>query len=304
MRAKYIVIVLMLFSTLTIFGQENSISKKVASLSCLYKSFKDQGEGMKKALKKGEELLIEKQLLKDASGESYMQLIKNITAINAQEKLNLGVLNYMKDEFEKGAVSIEKYTSCLKNLEESEEYKASRIYKLMTITKELHGSLSVSEAAELAPKILAIVKAKDFDYDYYKMMVFVLLEMYIQKDDQGIVKKIPQRIISDKDLENVFRVRINQANEIIIGEQKITLAELKKMLRTYLLKNTTKSIIALIPVNETSYKVFLDIQSSMVSVYKELRSELAQKKFNKNYEVLTKEQQEEVKKTYPLRLVE
>ena len=49
----------------------------------------------------------------------------------------------------------------------------------------------------------------------------------------------------------------------------------------------------------TSYKAYIAVQNELVAAYNELRNELAQSKWQKNYADLNEEQQEAIREIYP-----
>lgn len=49
----------------------------------------------------------------------------------------------------------------------------------------------------------------------------------------------------------------------------------------------------------TSYKAYIAVQNELVAAYNELRNELAQSKWQKNYADLNEEQQDAIRQIYP-----
>ena len=54
----------------------------------------------------------------------------------------------------------------------------------------------------------------------------------------------------------------------------------------------------------SSYKAYMAVQNELVAAYNELRDELAQEKWQKNYVELDQEQQDAIRDIYPQRISE
>ena len=57
-------------------------------------------------------------------------------------------------------------------------------------------------------------------------------------------------------------------------------------------------------IKKTQYETYIKIQDQISIAYKELRNNEALKRFNKKYENINKEQQDVVKKAFPMRVSE
>ena len=62
---------------------------------------------------------------------------------------------------------------------------------------------------------------------------------------------------------------------------------------------TEKHVISLRCDRGSSYKAYLAVQNELVAAYNELRDELAQEKWQKNYADLNEDQQKAIREIYP-----
>ena len=67
---------------------------------------------------------------------------------------------------------------------------------------------------------------------------------------------------------------------------------------------TEKHVISLRCDRGSSYKAYLAVQNELVAAYNELRDELAQEKWQKNYVDLNDDQQKAIRDIYPQRISE
>ena len=67
---------------------------------------------------------------------------------------------------------------------------------------------------------------------------------------------------------------------------------------------TEKHVVSLRCDRGSSYKAYLAVQNELVAAYNELREELAQEKFGKNYAALDEDQQKAIRDVYPQKISE
>ena len=70
------------------------------------------------------------------------------------------------------------------------------------------------------------------------------------------------------------------------------------------LNHPEKAVLSIRVHKKTQYETYVKIQDQISIAYKELRNDEALKRYNKNYENFNKEQQDVVKKAYPMRVSE
>ena len=71
-----------------------------------------------------------------------------------------------------------------------------------------------------------------------------------------------------------------------------------------LAESTTDAIVSVKNDRGTEYATYLEVYNEVKAAYNELKNEVANRKFSKDYEFLTKEQQREVKAIIPEKLSE
>ena len=72
----------------------------------------------------------------------------------------------------------------------------------------------------------------------------------------------------------------------------------------YDVKVTENHVVSLRCDRGSSYKAYMAVQNELVAAYNELRDELAQEKWQKNYVELDQEQQDAIRDIYPQRISE
>ena len=163
----------------------------------------------------------------------------------------------------------------------------------------------------------------------FLLLIFFLVTTTMDIDT-GIPRKLPEKqpeditppILKEK---NVFEVNINRRNEILVeGDQYMQVDELREAAIKFIdngggtaadmtkenLKVCTwcegdkdptssdhpkKAIISLQSDRGTSYATYISVQNELVGAYNVLRDRYSNKKYGRDFEDLTKDQQKEIK---------
>ena len=125
---------------------------------------------------------------------------------------------------------------------------------------------------------------------------------------------------------NLFVVKLNSQNQLLVQGEEMPLNGLREKVKEFI-KNTDNNqhFPELKPVNipligdmmitkdhvislqndvDTQYQIYIAVQNELVAAYNELRDEISKQKFNKIFAELTEEQQDAVKKVYPMKISE
>ncbi|NNC69485.1 MAG: biopolymer transporter ExbD [Flavobacteriaceae bacterium] len=168
----------------------------------------------------------------------------------------------------------------------------------------------------------------------FLLLIFFLVTTTMDIDT-GISRKLPEKQPEDVEppilkMKNVFEVNINRRNEILVeGDQYMKIEELREAAKKFIdngggsaeamanenLKvcswcegskdpessdHPKKAIISLQSDRGTSYATYIAVQNELVGAYNDLRNRYANKKFGRDFDNLSNEQQKEIKiEIYP-----
>lgn len=154
----------------------------------------------------------------------------------------------------------------------------------------------------------------------FLLLVFFLVTTTIQTD-AGLYQLLPQWVEEDlkidppkKNKRNVMQVKITAADQLIIeaGHQPSQLnfevTNLKERTIEFLTNNDripelsdkpTKAVVVLQNDNGTSYDMYLRVMNELNAAYNTIWDQASKDKHGLLYEALTKEQQEEIRMTFP-----
>lgn len=163
-------------------------------------------------------------------------------------------------------------------------------------------------------------------------MAFLLLIFFLittsMDTDRGLARRLPEppqenQKQEDKDIKerNILQLSVNFNDQLMCGADYINVEQLRDKAKEFIANPynddklpekvakevpffgtqmvTKYHVISLRCDRGTSYKAYIAVQNELVAAYNELRNELAQSKWQKNYADLNEEQQEAIREIYP-----
>jgi biopolymer transport protein ExbD len=164
----------------------------------------------------------------------------------------------------------------------------------------------------------------------FLLLIFFLVTTTMDVDT-GISRMLPpipeenqeqQKEIKER---NVFTVLINSKNQLLVKGKLLQVDELKEAAKEFIVnpKNdihlpekelreipyfgefwVTKGVISLQNDRGTRYGMYIAVQNELAAAFNEVRDELSMQKFSKRFDDLMKDQQEAIRKIYPLAVSE
>ena len=166
----------------------------------------------------------------------------------------------------------------------------------------------------------------------FLLLIFFLITTSMDTD-KGLARRLPPPV--PKDLEqqdvdikrrNLLPILINMDNQILCGTDLLDISELRPRIREFVLNAnddpelpervvvnvpmfgdcmvTKNHIISLMNDNGTQYQAYIAVQSEIMAAYNELRNEISNEKFGKDFYELEDEQRKAVQKYYPVKISE
>lgn len=150
----------------------------------------------------------------------------------------------------------------------------------------------------------------------FLLLIFFLVTTTIQTDS-GLSVLLPPYVEvppepEKKNKRNVFDVLINANNQLLVRGQPLTLdnvGEIKDKLKKFIMNrgkdpNSSESpklaVVSLLNDNGTSYNAYVSVYNQLRAAYNELWQEMAQGKYGRNYEDLTKDEKKTIRNQIPL----
>lgn len=299
---KLLSCLIVLSTSMTVFGQDKSLETETAFMNCVYEALPDKGAKFRQVLNTAEKKLIEVKYLKDTKGASYVEIYKDIDNMFSPKLNDLGVATYMLEI--QGQLDNPTTAKCMEAVFTSPAFKDSKLSKMLILIQSL---AKYEDGETMTNDILKIVNPADFKHDYYRMTTFTMLEAMNQVDDSGINFELPEEEepnFTEEELKNAFKIAIDANQKVTLNNNEIQIDSIRLEAKKYLKKHKAASVFIFKSDRAANYKNFMTIQSQIVTAFEEVREELAQEKYKTPFESLTESQKEEIKNIYPLRIKE
>ena len=167
------------------------------------------------------------------------------------------------------------------------------------------------------------------------MLLIFFLTTTSMDTDKGLARRLPQPpdpnqkqqeniVVKER---NVLQVRINKDDQLMVGSEYLDIKQLRAKAKEFVanpfddanlpekhLKNipllggdcmiTEKHVISVQNDVGTSYQAYIDVQNELVAAYNELRNELAEAKFGRDYANCSEDEQKAIRDFYPQKISE
>lgn len=166
----------------------------------------------------------------------------------------------------------------------------------------------------------------------FLLLIFFLITTSMDTD-RGLARRLPpppekdQQNNEDKIKErNVLQVLLNSNDQLMCGGEYIDVKQLKQKTKDFVANPnndeslpervskdieffgptmiTEKHVISLQNDRGSSYQAYINVQNELVAAYNELRNELAQEKWQRNYVDLSADEQKAIRDIYPQKISE
>ncbi len=166
----------------------------------------------------------------------------------------------------------------------------------------------------------------------FLLLIFFLITTSMDTD-RGLARQLPPPPEKDQKMDdikvkdrNLLPVFLNMQDQLMCGNDYITVDQLRAKAKEFIanpyndenkpeksstnveffgnMMVTKNHVISLRCDRGSSYKAYLAVQNELVAAYNELRDELAQEKWQKNYADLNEDQQKAIREIYPQKISE
>lgn len=145
----------------------------------------------------------------------------------------------------------------------------------------------------------------------FLLLIFFLVTTQIDFD-KGILVKLPEwtedPITSELIPRNVFSIKVNRANELLVEGETEQLAGIRAKVKEFVLNPQKKPNLSTAPKNAvvslqndrgTSYEIYLGVYNEIKAAYNELWEEESSRRFGLAYTDLPKAAQKEIRNVIP-----
>ena len=167
----------------------------------------------------------------------------------------------------------------------------------------------------------------------FLLLIFFLIATSMDTD-RGLARRLPPPPENDKEQKNedkvkqrnVLQIYLNMYDQLMVNGEIMNVQQLRAKTKEFVANKyndeslpektskevdffgptmvTEKHVVSLQNDRSSSYQAYIDVQNELVAAYNELRDELSQEKWGKNYSELNEDQQKAVREIYPQKISE
>ena len=255
---KYILSIIIIFFAVVVSNSQEREIEKIYS-DCYFNAMPENGKEVKKYYKIYENLLISKDFLKDNSGKSYYELFEKVmTEKFVDTKTNYSLIDSINTlNYSNLVHANEKCTEKIKSLK---KYKNSNTFLLEKRMDSIKEEFDLKNASEV---FLKIFDYRDFEIEFYKLRVLLVLEM--NKSVAEFEIETPK--YSKERIENSFNVNLSKENIISVNGKKTSKTGFKNVLKDYLLRNKKESLISIKLSRDAQYGEYIKLNENLELVF-------------------------------------
>ncbi|MEM6686168.1 MAG: hypothetical protein AAF617_10320 [Bacteroidota bacterium] len=262
-------------------------------MKCYEKAFADNGEAICGFLQKSEQFLIDRNVLRDTTGTSYVYFLNNSRSYIDTPYAKFGFINFMMGQLQSKNFSLDTFKACSNELKATNGYEKSKLFQVEETLKQIK---TIKDVQKVTVQVATMLTEAEVSHPYYRLRIINFLESHGRRSTEKISKK---PTLSKEALQNALKIHIKAQDEILVNTTSVSFGELLQKTKTYLEKNTSKSIITIKAEAAISKQFSTALQLEIKKILQSLRDQLSQKKYNSSFEKLSSAQQQEIKKTYP-----
>ena len=295
---KKLILVCCSLLVFTMHSQKKTVEEEYHE--CYFSSLPDKGLKMKSMASELETILLEKNVLTDRSGESYLKLFKKILKREPLES----VVNYsLIDSVNNLSYADELIHSnarCLELVKSRDDFNQSRSFKNQAKHDSIY-KLDIEFGKQL-DLVLSTFSKEDFSSEFSKLRVLLLLDTQAKSAFPEPLKDKP--IDPELDSKNVFYLEINSESKVVMVTKTYGDRDVKTSLKKYFQNKKEESVIRLRASRAASYGKFVELTELIEEAHQEVKNEYALRNYQKEYDKLDSVNKDEIDKIYPLKIID
>ena len=144
----------------------------------------------------------------------------------------------------------------------------------------------------------------------FMLLIFFLVTTSMDVD-KGLLRQLPspepqkkekQESVVDK--STLMALHLTAGDTLLVNDRPMKVAQLKDETIRFVHRLGAKHLISIESDRDADYNLYFQMQNQLMLAYDALRNEAAQKRYGKNYTLLSAAQKEQVRKVCPQRITE
>lgn len=287
--------------------------------NCISDQFTANNYNLDDEFSKYETFLIAEGYLTEATGVGYLTIFQGMEETNDISSIPIN------HDF------IETMNQVMQNSSETciteEEMLQTEVYQRKEKAEEIIDNSNDLTISLVGKVMQDVYSEKDLEHPFHRFTVLMNMTQFIARDE-GIARQLPSIDQSDQfgvEGRNLVEIDINENGEITFNKTPLFLENLQKQLLPYIRGSSndealpeqerieiapfdtvtvSKAIIRTRSDRATSYASYIALQNEIIAAFNQVRDEVSQKYYKKNYQALSEDERSIIQQMVPLRLSE
>lgn len=268
---------------------------------CLRASFPDNGQSLDSLMAAFETELIEEGLLEGSDPEDYRGLLQRIAS---GQDLVRPVDRYFGPRFRNLPRDTSAYRRCYEPLKRTGAPAADSPLTRFEEFRETLLHEQVSPALEAAA-YLDLLSGEDLQHPYYRLFTYELVDRQAYETEFAppSFATLEQMGRLDTRGANVFRVYMNEEDQMIVSDQLVTPAQMLELVSRHARTYEQSALYTIQVEADVKYGNFIALKDRIALAITEVRDQYARRVLGKTLTELTLQEREAVNGKYPIRIV-
>ncbi len=144
----------------------------------------------------------------------------------------------------------------------------------------------------------------------FMLLIFFLVTTSMDVD-KGLMRQLPSPEPKNKPVEQsvvdkntLMAIRLTAGDTLLVNDKPMMVASLKEETVRFVHRLGKKHLISIESDRDADYNLYFQMQNQLMEAYAQLRNETAQKKYHRDYALLSNDQKEKVRQLCPQRITE
>lgn len=299
---------LFILLSFTVTAQDKPIEQQW--MECAYSHYRDGGKALKQAFTNYEQLLIKSELLDDSSPKAYKQMLLKLQDTTFLDDKEIPDFLQVFSGLDSLEVENSLVKQCIQAIEAGEAF-TEEVQPILKAMDEI-----VVQNDGVPKSFTDMIPEKKLNLNFYKMMVFVSLEMYQEAqyyESESYYTEPPELEpstefrtveLNPEDLPSYDwgfsnTISLNERGKISMLNEEVSLEYVEDYYISSGEYTSGMSPSALILYEGYDQRVYNNLKTSIQGAYLQIWENIAQAEYNMNYSRLSDKQKLKITKRFP-----
>jgi hypothetical protein len=189
---KFVYLVCLLFGiNFQLHSQTTATNFEDEYMKCYEKAFKDNGAAILGFLEKSEQFLVDRNVLKDISGKSYLHFLNNSRSYIDTPYEQFYFINFMMRQLQEKNFTLDTFKECSTALKAIEGYENSKMFQVEETLLQIK---TVKDVQDITSKVANMLTENELMHPYYRLRIITpQFSAALKKEIEKIIQQLREQ---------------------------------------------------------------------------------------------------------------